>query len=74
MEEILHQLIYGKYHIIYIFLAPSQVVFSPDFWTIHHQVQRFNPRILSIPDVAPNMVAWDVGFFPGWHTTPVGAC
>ena len=53
-------------------LAPSQVFFSPDFWTIHHQVQRFNPRILSIPDVAPSMVAWDMGFFQGDTPLPLG--
>ena len=30
-----HQLSLGKYPIIYRVLAPSQVVFSPDFWTIN---------------------------------------
>ena len=32
MEEILHQLRLVVYPIIYRVLAPSQVVFSPDFW------------------------------------------
>ena len=36
MEEILHQVIGSlQYPIIYRVSAPSQVVFSPDFWTIN---------------------------------------
>ena len=38
-SEILHQLRLVVYPVIYKVLAPSQVVFSPDFWTINSQCQ-----------------------------------